>query len=212
MKKLSCLVALVACAAGSSLFAQQGDEVAVTSPANASTGGFAGTDVPFINSFQEVQILPEGSVIQLSGRIVGRLKADDYLLERAMRIRSENALPNERIVVEIEDDKWQGQVVSVSDWVEISGEVDRSDGITRIKASKVTKDMRHARLQEALERRRSEQTQQMEQAEPESLEPRRQRRLRLEEQQQVAPQTRGEGRSQDDQQPRRQRRLLNQQD
>lgn len=147
------LLLVIALLLGGSLFAQQSGEAAAAPSVNEIKGGFVSPSRPYYR-IRDVRVLPNGSVIELSGFISQRINGDNYLFrEPDQNDRAGNLIVGDRIVIEIDDDLWQGQVVRTADQVQIVGEVNRSDGIATIRVEKVIKDLDYARRREALNAR-----------------------------------------------------------
>src|SRR5690606_21299445 len=142
-----------------SLFAQQGADATVAPVVDEAKGGLVRHREPY-NRIREVQVLPNESVVYLTGFISQRLKGDNYLFrERDQNDRAGNLIEGDRMGIEVADDLWQGQVVKVGDQVKIVGEVNRNDGIATIQVGKLTKDLEYERHRDALNARyRSQQS------------------------------------------------------
>lgn len=83
--------------------------------ANAQTGGFTGPDNRRLVTAIEIAELPDDENVHLVGYIVESIGDENYMF------RDDTGT----VVVEIDDDEWNGLEVSPEVRVEISGEVDR---------------------------------------------------------------------------------------
>lgn len=83
--------------------------------ANAQSGGFTGPDGRELVSVAEAATLPDDTDVRLAGYIVESLGDEKY------RFQDDSG----SIIVEIDDDDWDGLEVSPGDRVEIAGEVEQ---------------------------------------------------------------------------------------
>lgn len=123
MKKMLCIVALSAFAVGGSLFAEGGFVAA----GKGGKGGFQQTgDAGRLRTslISEVKQAPDDTLVTVVGYIQEKLGDETYLFKEEQSL--------ETIVVEIDDDKWRGLVVTPEDRVRLTGEVDKDDGKVKI--------------------------------------------------------------------------------
>ena len=117
MKKLLLTTAIVSIMAISSANAQLGPK-----------GGFNGPS-DTITTVEQALKMRDDTFVTLRGKIEQRVGKEDYLFRDSTGV----------ITVEIDDDKWNGLVISPDDTVEIKGEVDKGWRSTEIDVSDITK-------------------------------------------------------------------------
>lgn len=128
MKKILCILPLALFAIGGSLFAQKGGFV---NPAHGGKGGFQQSAEMKISSVTEAKALPDDAVVVLRGYIVEQLGDEKY--------RFKDEVLDETIVIEVDDDKWKGLVVTPDDLLVIYGEMDKGLISTEVDVKKVHK-------------------------------------------------------------------------
>lgn len=111
---------------GIAVYAQNAEPTApIVEPTD---GGFQGpTTTPPINTVEQARTVNDGDLIVLKGHIVGSINEDNYLF------KDETGT----IRVEIEHDKWAGQVVIPENLVEIWGEVEKDWDSVQIDVDRV---------------------------------------------------------------------------
>ncbi|MCV9878861.1 YgiW/YdeI family stress tolerance OB fold protein [Brenneria izbisi] len=129
MKKAAALFAITALISAPAFAAQSGGfispESSVSSP---HKGGF--TDPKgSITTVEKAKGMADDSWITLSGNIEKRLGDENYLF------RDSTGTMN----VEIDDKRWNGQMISPSDKVEIQGELDKDFGSVELDVKQIRK-------------------------------------------------------------------------
>lgn len=100
---------------------------AVGIAANAETGGFKGPDNRTLVTIAKVADLPDDAQVRLIGYIEKSLGDEKY------EFRDESGL----IVIEIDDDEWNGVEASPEVRVEIAGEVDKDRQSTELDVDEI---------------------------------------------------------------------------
>lgn len=79
-------------------------------------GGFKGNIETVVSTVAEVKAMPDDKFVVLEGVIEGQIRGDKY------QFQDESGT----IIVEIDDDDWNGITVEPTDTVQIKGEVDKN--------------------------------------------------------------------------------------
>lgn len=125
MKKLIPLAFIAALGFTSTVMAELATQGGFGGP--VVTSGFIGTTS--IVTVAQAKELPDDAWVTLRGNITQRLTDDNYLFKDSTG----------EIQVDIDHDKWQGQTVSPTDLVEITGEVDKDWNSIEIDVKQIKK-------------------------------------------------------------------------
>ena len=89
----------------------------------SETGGFVAPSLEVV-TVEQAKSLPDETPVLLQGKIIKALDDEDYTF----------ADETGTIVIEVDDDVWQGVYISEDDFVEIKGEIDK-EILSKIKIS-----------------------------------------------------------------------------
>ncbi|MBP6116559.1 MAG: YgiW/YdeI family stress tolerance OB fold protein [Neisseriaceae bacterium] len=121
MLKKTLAIALLGC---STLVLAQGGYV------NNAASGYTGPGTTInLSNIKQALTLPDDSKVRLQGKLVKQLSKDKYQLQDNTGT----------ITVEIDQDKWRGQVVGPNDIVELYGEIDKDRRGTEVDVDLITK-------------------------------------------------------------------------
>lgn len=121
MLKQYLAIALLSC---STLALAQGGYV------NNTASGYTGPGTTVnLSTIKQALTLPDDSKVRLQGKLTKQLSKDKYQLQDNTGI----------MTVEIDQDKWRGQVVGPNDIVELYGEIDKGRRGTEVDVDIITK-------------------------------------------------------------------------
>ena len=93
------------------------------------TGGFQDTNRASVSTIQQALKMPDNSFVTIKGNIIKRLSNDEYMFKDSTG----------SMTIEIDEDKWQGQVINSKDVIEISGEIEKKYNSTKLDVDSITK-------------------------------------------------------------------------
>lgn len=129
MKNQAVLIAIMALVATPVLATQQGGFVDPSAPAaSAQQSGFSGKSSSVV-TVQQAQGMKDDSWVTVRGNIEKRIGDEDYLFRDATGA----------MTVEVDHKRWEGQIVSPKDTVELTGELDKDDNAIEMDVKQVKK-------------------------------------------------------------------------
>ena len=104
------------------------DAAQAQAQAQTQQGGFSGPGLS-ASTVEQAKVMRDDAKVVLAGSIMRHLGGEDYLFQDATGT----------ILVEIEHDKWNGQLINPSDTVELHGEVDKDWMSTSVDVDAIVK-------------------------------------------------------------------------
>ena len=95
---------------------------------HSKAGGYQNSTMP-TSTVAEVLVMEDDMPVKVSGKLTKQVKGNKYQLED----------PSGMIIVEIDEEDWDGNIITEQDMVIIYGEVDKDKNGTEIDAKSVKK-------------------------------------------------------------------------
>ncbi len=92
----------------------------------SAKGGFV-QNMPALVTIQEVLQMPDDSIVYIQGYILNNVKDDNYTFYDGQ----------DNIIIEVDDDAWNGMTITPQHQIIIVGEVDKDDNMTIVEVDEI---------------------------------------------------------------------------